>query len=68
VFSAGYGTISHALKGNVDILVALTMHTGAAIGAQIGAAITRYFSGPVIRLLFSLLPLIAFLLMLLQIH
>ena len=57
--SAGYGTISHALKGNVDILIALTMHTGAAIGAQIGAAATRYISGPTIRLLDSILPLAA---------
>lgn len=58
VFSAGYGTITHALKGNVDILMALVMHTGAAIGAQIGATSTRFFAGPRIRLLFSALPLI----------
>ena len=59
VISAGYGSITHALKGNVDILIALTMQTGAAIGAQIGAAATRYVSGPAIRLLFSFLPFIA---------
>ena len=59
VISAGYGTLSHALKGNVDILIALTMHTGAAIGAQIGTAATRYVSGPAIRLLFSFLPFVA---------
>jgi uncharacterized membrane protein YfcA len=67
VFSAGYGTLSHGLKGNVDILIALVMQTGAAIGAHIGAAATRYFTGPVLRLLFSILPLIGALLMLLQI-
>jgi hypothetical protein len=66
--SAGFGTISHALKGNVDILIALTMHTGAAIGAQIGAAATRYFSGPTIRLLFSMLPLVAAAIVLLRVH
>jgi uncharacterized membrane protein YfcA len=66
--SAGYGTISHALKGNVDILIALTMHTGAAIGAQIGAAATRYFSGPTIRLLFSIMPLAAAAIVLLRLH
>ncbi len=59
VFSAGFGTITHALKGNVDIIIAMTMHTGAAIGAQIGAVGTRYFSGPTIRLAFSIFPLIA---------
>lgn len=58
VISAGYGTLTHALKGNVDILIALVMHTGAAIGAQIGAVSTRFVRGPRIRLAFSLLPLI----------
>ncbi|MGB6421083.1 MAG: sulfite exporter TauE/SafE family protein [Anaerolineales bacterium] len=58
IFSAGYGTLTHALKGNVDIMIALVMHTGAAIGAQIGAISTRYFTGPRIRLFFSFLPFI----------
>jgi uncharacterized membrane protein YfcA len=58
VISASYGTFSHALKGNVDILIALVMHTGAAIGAQIGAISTQYFTGPKIRLAFVPLPLI----------
>jgi hypothetical protein len=64
MISAGFGTISHALKGNVDIMIALTMHTGAALGAQIGAVATRYFSGPRIRLLFSILPIVAAILVL----
>ncbi|MFN2148819.1 MAG: sulfite exporter TauE/SafE family protein [Anaerolineales bacterium] len=67
VISAGYGTVSHALKGNVDIMIALTMHTGAAIGAQIGAVGTRYFSGPTIRLMFSILPLLAAIMVLLRV-
>ena len=58
VFSSGYGTISHALKGNVDFLMALVMQTGAALGAQIGATSTRFFAGPRIRLFFSVLPLL----------
>ena len=58
IISASYGTFSHALKGNVDILIALVMHTGAAIGAQIGAVSTQYFAGPKIRLAFVPLPLI----------
>jgi uncharacterized membrane protein YfcA len=58
VFSAGFGTITHALKGNVDIMMALVMQTGAAMGAQIGATSTRFFAGPRIRLLFSILPVI----------
>ena len=58
VISASYGTFSHALKGNVDILIALVMHTGAAIGAQIGATLTQYFHGARIRLAFVPLPLL----------
>jgi len=58
IISAGYGTLSHALKGNVDVLIALVMHTGAAIGAQTGATLTQYFGGPRIRMAFIPLPLI----------
>jgi len=58
IISASYGTFSHAVKGNVDILIALVMHTGAAIGAQIGAISTQYFAGPKIRLAFVPLPMI----------
>jgi uncharacterized membrane protein YfcA len=58
IISASYGTFTHAIKGNVDILIALVMNTGAAVGAQIGAISTQYFAGPKIRLLFVPLPLI----------
>ena len=58
IISAGYGAIRHAMNGNVDILVALVMHTGAAVGAQLGARLTQYFSGPWIRLAFAPLPLL----------
>jgi uncharacterized membrane protein YfcA len=58
IISASYGPISHAIKGNVDILIALVMHTGAVIGAQIGVVATQYFAGPKIRLAFVPLPLI----------
>lgn len=64
VISAGYGTLTHAFKGNVDIMMALVMQTGAALGAQIGAVSTRFFAGPRIRLVFSVLPLIGALLVL----
>jgi uncharacterized membrane protein YfcA len=58
IISASYGTFTHALKGNVDILIALVMNTGAAVGAQLGAVSTQYFAGPKIRLAFVPLPLI----------
>jgi hypothetical protein len=66
VISAGFGTLTHAFKGNVDVLMALTMHTGAALGAQIGATATRFFTGPRIRLLFSGLPLMGAVLVLVR--
>lgn len=58
VFSAGYGTLTHGIKGNVDIMIALVMHTGAAVGAQLGARATHYVGGPKIRLVFSALPVV----------
>ncbi|MBV9008373.1 MAG: sulfite exporter TauE/SafE family protein [Verrucomicrobia bacterium] len=58
IISASYGTFSHAIKGNVDILIALVMNTGAAVGAQLGAISTQYFPGPKIRLAFVPLPLV----------
>jgi uncharacterized membrane protein YfcA len=66
VFSAGYGTLTHALKGNVDVMMALVMQTGAAIGAQLGALGTRYVSGPRIRIAFAFLPLFGAVLMIIQ--
>lgn len=58
MISASYGTVTHAIKGNVDIMIALVMHTGAAIGAQVGVTLTKYFAGPRIRLAFVPLPLL----------
>src|SRR5207247_8512611 len=38
VISASYGTITHALKGHVDILIALLIHTCAVIDAQMAGS------------------------------
>jgi len=64
IFSAGYGTFTHALKGNVDIMIALVMQMGAVMGAQIGSTLTRFVGGPKIRLAFSMLPMIGAILVL----
>jgi uncharacterized membrane protein YfcA len=58
IISASYGTVRHAMNGNVDIMIALVMQTGAALGARIGANLTQYFTGPRIRLAFAPLPLL----------
>ena len=66
VVSASYGTFRHARTGNVDFMIALVMHTGAAIGAQIGAIATQYLTGPKIRLAFVPLPVLGAVLLLLK--
>lgn len=66
VVSASYGTYSHATHGNVDILIALVMQTGAAVGANLGAGLTQFVSGPRIRLAFVPLPLIGAVLIMLK--
>jgi uncharacterized membrane protein YfcA len=58
VVSASLGSFEHAMNGNVDVLIALIMQTGAAVGAQIGATLTQYISGPRLRLAFAPLPLL----------
>lgn len=58
IISASYGTVRHAMNGNVDIVIALIMQTGAALGARLGANLTQHFSGPRIRLVFAPLPLL----------
>jgi uncharacterized protein len=58
IISASYGTVRHAMNGNVDIVIALIMQMGAALGARIGANLTQYFTGPRIRLAFAPLPLL----------
>lgn len=49
-----YGTASYAYKGRVELLAALVMLTGAAIGAQIGVVATKYVKGYGIRFVFGL--------------
>lgn len=53
IITGSYGTFSHGLKQNVDIMVALIMLVGAAFGAQFGTFATRYVHGAQIRSLFS---------------
>ncbi|HEX68194.1 MAG TPA: sulfite exporter TauE/SafE family protein [bacterium] len=49
-----FGTFTHALKGNVDVLGGLLLLAGGGIGARIGALATKYAPGTKIRFLFSL--------------
>jgi uncharacterized membrane protein YfcA len=58
VLSAGYGTLTHAWKGNVDFAVAFVMLAGGVIGARVGARLTTRVSAPTLRLAFAPLPLV----------
>lgn len=52
--TGAYGAFSYALKGRVELLAAMIMLLGAAMGAQLGATATLYARGTIIRLYFSI--------------
>jgi uncharacterized membrane protein YfcA len=59
MFSGAYGAFTYAMKSRVEIVAALVMLTGAAVGAQFGTLATKYVKGLVIRLYFSVTMLLA---------
>ncbi|MBI4719651.1 MAG: sulfite exporter TauE/SafE family protein [Chitinivibrionia bacterium] len=59
VFTGAYGCLTYALKGRVEIIAALIMLCGAAVGAQIGVAAIKYIHGYGIRLLFAIMIVLA---------
>jgi uncharacterized membrane protein YfcA len=59
VFTGAYGCFTYALKGRVEIIAALIMLCGAAVGAQIGVAAIKYIHGYGIRLLFAIMIILA---------
>lgn len=58
VFSAGYGVLTHSLKGNVDLVLVIALLVGTTVGAQIGASYTRKAGGPRVRFGFGLLAFV----------
>jgi hypothetical protein len=48
-----YGAATYSYKGRVEIVAALVMLIGAAVGAQIGAVATKYVRGYGIRIFFG---------------
>jgi uncharacterized membrane protein YfcA len=58
MFSSGYGVFTHALKGNVHLVLVLALLIGTTVGAQIGASYTRKAGGPKVRLGFGCLAFI----------
>ncbi len=58
-FMAGYGCFSYSMSGRTELVAAMIMLIGAAIGAQMGVLATRYVRGYGIRLLFAIMILLA---------
>ena len=58
-FMAGYGSFAYSLAGLTELAAALVMLIGASAGTQFGALATRYVHGYGIRLLFSMMLLLA---------
>ncbi len=54
-----YGGFTYALKGRVELVAAVIMFFGGAIGAIFGSSATKYVRGYGIRLLFALMILLA---------
>lgn len=55
MFSSGYGVLTHALKGNVHLVLVLALLIGTTVGAQVGASYTRKAGGPWVRFGFGCL-------------
>lgn len=54
MFSGAYAAFTYGIKGRVEILGAIVMLCGAAIGAQFGTVATKYVKGMKIRFYFAL--------------
>jgi len=59
IFSGGYGCLTYALKGRVEIIAALFMFMGAVIGVQLGVAAIKYIRGYKVRILFAIMIFLA---------
>ncbi len=59
LFSGAYGCLTYGVKGRVEIVAAVLMLFGAAVGAQIGVTAVKYIRGYGIRLLFAIMVLMA---------
>jgi len=54
-----YGGFTYGIKGRVDLIAAMWMLVGAAVGAQLGTIAVKYVRGYFIRLLFAITIFIA---------
>jgi len=59
MITGAYGAFTYGVKGRVDLLAAVWMLLGAAVGAQLGTVAVKYVRGYFIRLLFAVTIFIA---------
>jgi uncharacterized membrane protein YfcA len=59
MMSGAYGTFSYAMKGRVEVIAAVWILAGAAVGAQLGGLAVGRVKGYGIRLLYALMLLLA---------
>jgi hypothetical protein len=48
-----YGTLTHSLKGNVELVLVIILLIAGTIGSQVGAALQRKFANPRLQLVFA---------------
>lgn len=54
MISGLYGAFTYTMKGRTELLAAIIMLVGAAVGAQVGTVATKYIKGYGIRIAFGL--------------
>ncbi len=59
MITGAYGAFTYGIKGRVDLVAAIWMLLGAAMGAQMGTIAVKYVRGYFIRLLFAVTIFIA---------
>ena len=59
MISGAYGAFTYAQKGKVELVAAVIMLLGAAVGAQFGTLATKYVKGLIIRFYFAITMLLS---------
>lgn len=59
MITGAYGAFTYAIKGRVELIGAMWMLVGAAVGAQMGTVAVKYVRGYSIRLLFAITIFVA---------
>jgi uncharacterized membrane protein YfcA len=53
IFSLGYGTITHSLKGNIDLILVIVLLITGSLGNQIGGVLAKRLTNPSLRQIFA---------------